>query len=72
VHIFNWGSTMSHGALAGDIPGIETGVRRLVSGMVRDLFLEDADRYWERVQAHNEDELKPTRYFVNLSSRRRP
>lgn len=72
VHIFNWGSTLSHGALAGDIPGIETGVRRLVSGMVRDLFLEDADRYWERVRAHNEDELKPTRYFVNLSSRRRP
>ena len=72
VHVFNWGSTLSHGALAGDIPGIETGVRRLVSGIVRDLFVEDADRYWERVQTHNEDELKPTRYFVNLSSRRRP
>jgi cation diffusion facilitator CzcD-associated flavoprotein CzcO len=72
VHVFNWGSTMSHGALAGDIPGIETGVRRLVSGIVRDLFVEDADRYWERVQMHNEDELKPTRYFVSLSSRRRP
>jgi cation diffusion facilitator CzcD-associated flavoprotein CzcO len=71
VHVFNWGSTMSHGALAGDIPGIETGVRRLVSGIVRDLFVEDADRYWERVQAHNEDELRPTEYFVSLSSRRR-
>jgi hypothetical protein len=72
VHVFNWGSTLSHGALAGDIPGIETGVRRLVSGIVRDLFIEDADRYWERVQTHNEDELKATRYFVSLSSRRRP
>ena len=42
VHVFNWGSTMSHGALGGDIPGIETGARRLAQGIARDLFLEDA------------------------------
>jgi cation diffusion facilitator CzcD-associated flavoprotein CzcO len=70
VHVFNWGSTMSHGALAGDIPGLETGARRLASGIVRDLFLEDAERYWERLQVHNEDELKPTRYFVPLDRRK--
>jgi cation diffusion facilitator CzcD-associated flavoprotein CzcO len=70
VHVFNWGSTMSHGALAGDIPGLEIGARRLASGIVRDLFLEDADRHWERVQVHNEDELKPTRYFVSLDQRK--
>src|SRR5256885_2027910 len=70
VHVFNWGSTMSHGALAGDIPGLETGARRLATGIVRDLFLEDADRHWEGVQVHNEDELKPTRYFVPLDKRK--
>jgi cation diffusion facilitator CzcD-associated flavoprotein CzcO len=70
VHVFNWGSTMSHGALAGDIPGLEIGARRLAQGIARDLFLEDADTHWAALQAHNEDELKPTRYFVNLSSRR--
>ncbi|HEY3074361.1 MAG TPA: NAD(P)/FAD-dependent oxidoreductase [Burkholderiales bacterium] len=70
VHVFNWGSTMSHGALAGDIPGLEVGARRLSTGIVRDLFLEDADRHWERVQVHNEDELKPTRYFVPLDKRK--
>ena len=70
LHVFNWGSTMSHGALAGDIPGLEIGARRLASGIVRDLFLEDADRHWERVQVHNEDELKPTRYFVPLDKRK--
>jgi cation diffusion facilitator CzcD-associated flavoprotein CzcO len=70
VHVFNWGSTMSHGALAGDIPGLEVGARRLASGIVRDLFLEDADRHWERVQVHNEDELKPTGYFVPLEKRK--
>ncbi len=70
VHVFNWGSTMSHGALAGDIPGLEIGARRLASGIARDLFLEDADRHWERVQVHNEDELKSTRYFVPLDKRK--
>ena len=70
VHVFNWGSTMSHGALAGDIPGLEIGARRLSTGIVRDLFLEDVDRHWERVQVHNEDELKPTRYFVPLDKRK--
>src|SRR3954462_11203277 len=70
VHVFNWGSTMSHGALAGDIPGLETGARRLATGVVRDLFLEDADRHWERLRIHNEAELKPTRYFVPLDKRK--
>ena len=71
VHVFNWGVTMSHGALAGDIPGIEIGCRRLAQGVVRDLFLEDADEYWQRVQKHNEDELKPTRYFIPLEKRQK-
>jgi cation diffusion facilitator CzcD-associated flavoprotein CzcO len=70
VHLFNWGSTMSHGALAGDIPGLEIGARRLAQGIARDLFLEDADWHWQRLLAHNEDELKPTRYFVSQSLRR--
>ena len=70
LHVFNWGSTMSHGALAGDIPGLEIGARRLATGIVRDLFVEDVDRHWERVQVHNEDELKPTRYFVPLQKRK--
>ena len=71
VHVFNWGSTMSHGALAGDIPGLEIGARRLAQGIARDLFLEDAERHWANLLAHNEDELKPTRYFVSRSSRPR-
>jgi cation diffusion facilitator CzcD-associated flavoprotein CzcO len=70
VHVFNWGCTLSHGALAGDIPGIGIGANRLAQGIARDLFLEDAGLHWQRLQAHNEDELKATKYFVSLSSRR--
>ena len=71
VHVFNWGATMSHGALSGDIPGIEIGANRLAQGVARDLFLEDADLHYRKLLDHNEDELKATRYFVNLGSRLR-
>ena len=64
VHIYNWGSTMSHGALAGDIPGIAIGAYRLTQAIARDLFVADADRHMAALLAHNEDELRPTRYFV--------
>jgi cation diffusion facilitator CzcD-associated flavoprotein CzcO len=70
IHVFNWGSTMSHGALAGDIPGLEVGARRLAQGLARDLFIEDADRHWQRLQAHDEDELKQTSFWVPPSMRR--
>jgi hypothetical protein len=62
---------MSHGALAGDIPGLEIGARRLALGITRDLFVADAERHWQRLLEHNEDEMKPTRYFVSRSSRPR-
>ena len=69
VHLFNWGCTMSHGAIAGDIPGLEIGARRLARGVARDLFLADADLHWQRLLAHTEDELKSTRYWVPLAER---
>ena len=36
---------MSHGAIAGDIPGLGIGAQRLAEAIVRDLFVADADRH---------------------------
>lgn len=69
VHIFNWGSTMSHGALAGDIPGLAIGADRLAEGIVRDLFVSDADRHFDALLAHEEEELKPTSLYVAKGER---
>lgn len=69
VHVYNWGCTMSHGALAGDIPGIAIGANRLVDAIVRDLFVADADRHWDALLAHAEDELAQTPYYVPLQRR---
>ena len=70
LHLFNWGSTMSHGALAGDIPGLAIGAGRLAQSIARDLFVADADLHWERLQALEEPELLPTRWYVPPRERR--
>ncbi|TMG88481.1 MAG: hypothetical protein E6H73_18260 [Betaproteobacteria bacterium] len=64
IHIFNWGATISHGPLAGDIPGLAVGATRLANAIVRDLFRADAEQHYAALQALEEPELKPTRYFV--------
>ncbi|MDB5752375.1 MAG: NAD(P)/FAD-dependent oxidoreductase [Ramlibacter sp.] len=69
MHLFNWGSTMSHGAIAGDIPGLAVGANRLAQAIARDLFMADADAHWERLLAHEEPELLPTRWYVPPNER---
>jgi cation diffusion facilitator CzcD-associated flavoprotein CzcO len=64
IHLFSWGSTLSHGAVAGDIPGLAIGATRLAGAIVRDLFVEDAERHHERLLAHDEQELRPTRWWA--------
>ena len=64
LHVFNWGAAMSHGQLAGDIPGLGIGVNRLVQAIARDLFVADEQRLYAALLAHDEPELKPTRWFV--------
>ena len=72
IHVFNWGSTLSHGQLAGDIPGLETGALRLADAITQALFVRDADRYVEALHRFAEPELASTRYFISRSSPRTP
>ena len=60
VHLFNWGATASHGALAGDIPGLAVGAERLASELSASLLAEDFDRHWAELLAHDDQELRPT------------
>ena len=64
IHLFNWGSTLSHGAVAGDIPGLANGARRLARALLRDLFVADADTHWQALLAHDEAELLNTRWHA--------
>ena len=69
LHLFNWGSTMSHGALAGDIPGLGIGATRLAQALARDLFTVDVERHYARLLAHEEAELLQTPYYVPPAAR---
>jgi cation diffusion facilitator CzcD-associated flavoprotein CzcO len=64
IRLFSWGSTLSHGALAGDIPGLSIGATRLAAAIVKDLFVEDAQRHHARLLEHAEQELRPTRWWT--------
>jgi len=63
VRLFAWGSTLSHGAVAGDIPGLAVGAGRLAGSIVGDLFVADAAEHHRRLLAHDEQELRPTRWW---------
>ena len=43
LHCFNAGSTMSHAAVAGDIPGLAFGASRLSRAIAGSLFVASAD-----------------------------
>ncbi len=64
IALFNWGSVISHGALAGDIPGLHVGATRLVQAISHDLFRADIARHAQNMFEQEEAELEPTEYFV--------
>lgn len=64
IHLFNWGSTLSHGAVAGDIPGLAVGAKRLARALTDSLLKADAETHWQALLSHSEAELQQTRWFV--------
>jgi FAD-dependent urate hydroxylase len=64
IHCFNAGSTMSHAALAGDIPGLALGASRLSQAIARSLFLAGAEKLQAALHTHDDRELESTRYFL--------
>lgn len=64
IHLFNWGSILSQGPLAGDIPGLYVGANRLVQAISHALFREDVERHVQNMFAQEDPELAPTDYFV--------
>ena len=64
IHCFNAGVTMSHAALAGDIPGLADGANRLSRAIAAALFAAHAGTLFETLRAHDDRELEATRYFL--------
>jgi hypothetical protein len=58
LHNFTFGATLSLGVTGAAITGIKYGVSRLVNGLVRDLFREDAPALYRDLLAYAEPELE--------------
>ncbi|QYU68506.1 hypothetical protein J4558_27565 [Leptolyngbya sp. 15MV] len=54
VHNFNNGAVASLGPVCNGITGLKHGVPRLVAGVTRALFLDDADRHYADLMAYDE------------------
>ena len=57
LHCFCYPSALSHGAVAGDIPQVSEGARRLAQGLAGRLFTEDIATHFESMQRFAEPEL---------------
>jgi cation diffusion facilitator CzcD-associated flavoprotein CzcO len=64
IHCFNTGATMSQAALAGDIPGLATGANRLSRAIASGLYVANAEKLRAALNATDDRELEPTRYFL--------
>jgi FAD-dependent urate hydroxylase len=64
IYAFNAGATMSHGALAGDIPGLAFGANRLSRAIAGSLLEASADALTSKLRDYDDRELEPTRYFL--------
>ena len=69
IHLFNWGSILSHGPLAGDIPGLFVGSPRLVQAISHSLFRADVAQHVENMFNQEDPELASTDYFVARDKR---
>ncbi len=58
LHNFNFGATVSLGITGAAITGMKYGVPRLVNGLVRDLFREDAAQHYQALVAYDVAELE--------------
>ena len=57
IHAYNHGATLSMGLSAASITGMKYGIRRLVDGVVRGLFIDDANTLFEQLAAYSEPEI---------------
>ncbi|MEP9350097.1 NAD(P)/FAD-dependent oxidoreductase [Xanthobacter sp. KR7-225] len=64
IYLLSFGASLSHGALAGDLPAVRGSTTRAAGAIARELFVADYQAYRESMHRFNEAELEPTPYFV--------
>lgn len=58
IYCFNHGATLTHGNVAGDIPGIGIGANRLARGIAIDIFLKNKEHFYQELVDFNVHEFE--------------
>lgn len=69
IHLVNHGATLSHTAIASDIPGVNIAAERVSAAITASLFREDIEVMRRRVEDFDEPELVGTPFFVPTTAR---
>lgn len=64
LYLLSFGASLSHGALAGDLPAVRATTTRAAQAIARALFVTDYQAYRQSMRRFSEAELEPTPYFV--------
>lgn len=64
IHLFNNGAVPSMGPVCNGITGLKSGVPRLVASLMRDLFLEDADQFYESLRSFDKVHFDPPGFSI--------
>ncbi|MBT9385412.1 NAD(P)/FAD-dependent oxidoreductase [Pseudooceanicola sp. CBS1P-1] len=65
IYMCNASTFVSAGTMTSDVPSLDVAPARLATGIVKALFAEDFDRYFERLQDWEEEhEMKPTPFYA--------
>ncbi len=62
IYCFNYGATLSHGLLSGDIPGIGCGALRLARGIASDFFTHYSEQYRTYLNDYENPEFEKSNY----------
>ncbi len=69
VRLVSYAAAMSHGALAGDVPGLGLASITIAQAISRSLFIADFAQHRQRMMDFDEPELEPTPFFVPKEKR---
>jgi FAD-dependent urate hydroxylase len=72
IHVFNNGAILSLGPVCNGVTGLKYGAPKIVAGIARRLFLEDADRHLEGLMKYEEAHFHAKSPMEALDDRRSP
>lgn len=66
LYCYNYGATLSHGLLSGDIPAISIGATRLAQGIAADFFMQDSEWFLKCLKNYEVKDFEDNNFLLNI------